>query len=87
MVLKARETLYNFPNAELEELKRGFHRIFPSKFKELLTARELGALICGELTLNLTDWMNNTIHEGITQVENFPVVFNLDPRQLMEIRE
>ena len=71
MVLKARETLYNFPNAELEELKRGFHRIFPSKFKELLTARELGALICGELTLNLTDWMDNTIHVGITQVETF----------------
>lgn len=66
-MMKAR-ALYDFPKRELEAMRAGFDKIFPKKLKCLLTARELGSLICGESTLNLQDWQLNTKYRQISQV-------------------
>ncbi|KAL5258703.1 hypothetical protein ACHWQZ_G009236 [Mnemiopsis leidyi] len=62
LMLKARSLLYDFPERELEALKSGFDKVFPRKYKNLLSARELGELIGGETKLDWQDWMSNTTH-------------------------
>jgi hypothetical protein len=69
LALKARETLYNLPKKELEAMRTGFDKIFPQNLKSLLTARELGTLVCGESRLNAMDWQSNTSHRKISQVD------------------
>ena len=76
-MLKARKMLYEFPKNELAAVTEGFNQIFPSKFKGLLSARELGTLISGESTLNLVDWQSNTSYQRITQVDLIYIIVKL----------